>query len=154
MARAPFQVFGLPFRKKSDRVFKYAIFKRADEDYWQAIAGGGEDGESPVEAAKREALEEANIPASASFFALKTAASVPVFHFKAWRLWPKDQYVVPGYYFAIEGADVEIALSYEHSDHRWVEYIEGERLLHWDNDRTALWELDQRLLNDDLPPPA
>ncbi|WP_346930516.1 hypothetical protein [Clostridium sp.] len=28
----------------------YCIFKRSDGDYWQFIAGGAEDGETPLEA--------------------------------------------------------------------------------------------------------
>ena len=59
MPRMPFQVHIIPFRKAEDGNFEYAIFRRTDEPYWQGIAGGGEDGESLLEAAKREAFEEA-----------------------------------------------------------------------------------------------
>ena len=154
MPRAPFQVLVLPFRKNRNRNFKYAIFKRSDEPYWQGIAGGGEDGESPIKAAKREAFEEANIPGAAKYFMLKTTCFVPVYHFTARNLWPKDQYVVPNYCFAVDSSNIEVVLSYEHTEHKWVNYEEGNNLLHWDNDKTALWELNERLLNDDLPPPA
>jgi ADP-ribose pyrophosphatase YjhB (NUDIX family) len=37
----------------------YAVFKRTDGGCWQGIAGGGEKGETPLQAAQREALEEA-----------------------------------------------------------------------------------------------
>ena len=47
MPRAPFQVHGFPFRNSAGGGFEYAVFRRADEGYWQAIAGGGEDDESP-----------------------------------------------------------------------------------------------------------
>ena len=154
MARAPFQVHGFPFRKVASGSFEYAIFRRSDAGYWQAIAGGGEDNESPVEAAKREAFEEASIPSSANFYMLQTTASVPVYHFEARHLWTSNQYVIPAHYFAASASDVEIALSQEHTEYKWVDYDEGVRVLHWDDDRTALWELDQRLLNDDLPPLA
>ena len=151
MARAPFQVHGFPFRKSAAGIYEYAIFRRPDDGYWQAIAGGGEDTESPVEAAKRETVEEAGIPSSADLFMLGTTASVPTFHFKARHLWPKGLYVIPAYYFAVRASDVEIALSHEHTEYRWVDYYGGVGLLHWDDDRTALWELNVRLLNDDLP---
>ena len=152
MSRAPFQVHVIPFRKKEN--FEYAIFRRADAGYWQGIAGGGEDNESPIEAAKRETSEEANIPASETYFLLKTISSEPVYHFTARNLWPNNQYVIPGYYFAVEASNIEIALSYEHLEYKWVNYDDGRKLLNWEDDKTALWELNERLLNDDLPPAA
>ena len=59
MTRAPFQVLIYPYRRIHEDGFEYAVFKRADEGFWQGISGGGEDGESPLEAARREAFEEA-----------------------------------------------------------------------------------------------
>ena len=55
MSRAPFQVLALPYRITSDSVILYALFKREPStgSYWQGIAGGGENSESPLEAAKR-----------------------------------------------------------------------------------------------------
>ncbi|HEY2253948.1 MAG TPA: NUDIX domain-containing protein, partial [Planctomycetaceae bacterium] len=63
MPRAPFQVLVIPFRRIDGGSFVYALFRRqqATGGYWQWIAGGGEDDESPLEAARREALEEAGI---------------------------------------------------------------------------------------------
>ena len=93
------------------------------------------------------------MPRSAKYFMLKTAVSIPVSAFEARHLWPKDQYVIQGHYFAVEAHDAEIVLSYEHSEYRWAGYQEGKDLLHWHHDQTALWELNERLLNDDLPLP-
>jgi dihydroneopterin triphosphate diphosphatase len=154
MPRAPFQVLIIPFRKTKNQGFEYAIFKRSDESYWQGIAGGGEEDESPLNAARREALEEADIPESAKYFRLKAVCYVPVYHFAARDTWPKDLYVIPNYCFAVESSGIEITLSSEHSEYRWVDYETGKSLLHWDDNRTALWELNERLLNDDLPPPC
>ncbi len=55
--RAPYQVLIFPYIKTDDSI-QYAIFNRSDYGYWQGIAGGGEDGEIPIESAKREAFEE------------------------------------------------------------------------------------------------
>lgn len=68
MARAPFQIFVLPFRIVGRERFEYALFKRRDAADWQGIAGGGEDSETPLVAAKREAFEEARIPPSCGLF--------------------------------------------------------------------------------------
>jgi 8-oxo-dGTP pyrophosphatase MutT (NUDIX family) len=61
MGKRIFQVLVIPFKKGQDGV-KYAIFRRADLQVWQWIAGGGENGETPMNAAKREAWEETRIP--------------------------------------------------------------------------------------------
>lgn len=83
MARAQFQVLVIPFRETVGGKHEFAIFKRADGGYWQFIAGGGEDNESPADAAKREAEEEAGLPQSASCYALKTTTSIPAYNFAA-----------------------------------------------------------------------
>lgn len=36
-------------------------------------------------------------------------------------------------------------LSSEHKEYRWVEYDEAMRLLKYDSNKTALWELNERL---------
>jgi dihydroneopterin triphosphate diphosphatase len=154
MARAPFQILVLPFRVIGAEVFEYALFKRSDEPYWQGIAGGGEDTETPLAAAQREAFEEAHIPILTPLFALQTTSTVPVFHFKARHLWPKDLYVIPNYCYAADCSAIELALSYEHTEYKWMHYDEGYNALRWDNNKTALWELNERLRNNDLPPPA
>ena len=59
MSRAPFQVLVLPFRKTAKGLYEFAVFRRSDAGYWQAIAGGGEMGETSREAAIRESQEEA-----------------------------------------------------------------------------------------------
>ncbi|OOR05704.1 NUDIX pyrophosphatase, partial [Bacillus mycoides] len=46
--RAPYQVLIFPYIKTDDSI-QYAIFNRSDYGYWQGIAGGGEDGETPIE---------------------------------------------------------------------------------------------------------
>ncbi len=154
MPRAPFQVLVLPFRRTRNQDFEYAIFKRTDGSYWQGIAGGGEDDESPPQTARREAFEEASIPASAKYFRLKMMSHVPVYHFAARNTWPKDLYVIPNYCFAVKCSGIEFTLSSEHSEYRWVDYETGKTLLHWDDNKAALWELNERLLNDDLSPPC
>ena len=51
--RAPFQILAIPYRIV-DGTPMYCVFHRADHDQWQFIAGGGEDNETPLAAAKRE----------------------------------------------------------------------------------------------------
>ena len=105
MARAPFQVLVYPYRKVGHREFEYALLKRSDAGWWQAIAGGGEDSEMPLEAAKREAREEAGIPTDSPFVQLDTITSVPVTEFRDSHLWGQDVYVIPQYCFGVLAQD-------------------------------------------------
>ncbi len=75
MARAPLQILVLPYRHlalERSAQFEYAVFSRADYPCWQFIAGGAEDQESPLEAASREAFEEAGIESGCTYIALDT----------------------------------------------------------------------------------
>lgn len=147
MPRAPFQILGIPFRKSMKGIFEFAIFLRRDASYYQFIAGGGEENETPLQALKREALEEARIPETAEVHPLKTTTSIPVFHFRGWEDWGEDIYVIPEYSFAIDCKGVEISISEEHTEFKWTGYEEAMNLLHYDGNKTALWELMERLKN-------
>jgi dATP pyrophosphohydrolase len=149
MIRAPFNVLIIPFVRQTGGAL-YCVLRRADEGWWQWISGGGEGGETPVEAALRETVEETGI--SGRLFALSSQARVPVSAFAARAVWPPDLYVIPEYHFAMEAPSLTVTLSHEHSDVRWVGYEEAYDLLRWQSNQTALWELSERLQKDDLPP--
>ncbi len=151
MPRAPYAVLAACYRKVMEGVFAYALFKRSDAGYWQLIAGGGEDMETPEEAVKREAFEEAGIPLDRNYLKLDTHSSIPVDAYPEGRKdWSPGLYVVPGYYFAVEANREEIRLSAEHTEYKWASYPEAGKLLHWQSDVTALWELEQRLQRGDF----
>lgn len=44
----------------------------------------------------------------------------------------------------------EINLSNEHKEMKWVKYEEATKLLNWDSNKTALWELYKRLNAGDI----
>lgn len=145
MARAPFNVLVFPYRKAGDDEFKYALLKRSDAGFWQGISGGGEDDETPLEAAKRETYEEAGIPSDSSFIQLDTVEPVPVTEFRDSYLWGGDVYVIPQYCFGVLVEDSGLVLSREHTEYRWLMYEEAHRMLEFDGNKIALWELDKRL---------
>jgi dATP pyrophosphohydrolase len=113
--------------------------------YWQGIAGGGHEGEAPLDAARREAEEEAGVPENADFMALDSIASVPSELFAAAADWPPDTYVIPEYAFAVEVEPDMIRLSDEHAEHAWLPFDVACTRVKFDSNRTALWELLQRL---------
>ncbi|MBW6474887.1 MAG: NUDIX pyrophosphatase [Anaerolineaceae bacterium] len=126
--------------------FEFALLLRADEGFWQGIAGGGEDNETPLAAAKRETLEETGIGPSSKFLRLDTIESVPVTVFKDSPLWGEDIYVIPQFCFGVDGSNLEIVISQEHNAFGWFTYDQAIQLLKFDGNKTALWELNQRLL--------
>jgi dihydroneopterin triphosphate diphosphatase len=114
---------------------------RADGGWWQWIAGGGEDNESPFETALREAAEETGLIGVLT--RLSSEARVPVSAFL--RSYPDDLYVIPEYHFALEVTTPDLILSHEHTEFRWVSSQEAHNLLRWQSNQTALWELTERL---------
>jgi dATP pyrophosphohydrolase len=145
VSRAPFQVLVFPFRILSDDEIVYAVFRRPDDGtYWQAISGGGENDETPLEAAKREAWEEAGITPGNRYMKLDSLATIPIVHFAPFRD-RQDIHVIPEYSFGVAVADAELTLSPEHLEYAWLPYQDALAILRWDSNRNALWELDRRL---------
>lgn len=99
----------------------------------------------PLETAKREAHEETGISADAHFLRLDTRVSVRVTEFQDSHLWGEEIYVIPQYCFGVLVREASLVLSGEHSDYRWLKYEEAYRLVNYDGNQTALWELNQRL---------
>jgi ribosomal protein S18 acetylase RimI-like enzyme/8-oxo-dGTP pyrophosphatase MutT (NUDIX family) len=147
MARTPLQVIVIPFRRRPlPGGYEYAVFHQAGGSLWQCVSGGAEDTESPFEAAVREAAEEAGIPRHCIWLALDAKAAVPRTAFPAATHWPADVFVVPQHAFAVEVTGQTLKLSKEHDEVRWLPYEEASRLLTWDDNRVALWELNERLI--------
>jgi dihydroneopterin triphosphate diphosphatase len=123
MPRAPLQVLVLPFRVGDSGRIEYAVFKRAGGRgaCWQGIAGWSRGGETAEQ------------------------ASVPAYLFRDRRPWGPDTYVIPQRAFGVRLSGHEIALSEEHTEYRWAAYEAAADLLRWDSNRTALWELNERL---------
>ncbi|MEE9375522.1 MAG: NUDIX pyrophosphatase [Rhizobiaceae bacterium] len=139
----PFQVLVIPYVWQSDG-FAYCLFRRSDFGYLQGVAGGGEPGETPLGAAKRELIEEANPKELINIFQLKAMCSVPAFHFSHDN-WPKTDLVIPEYSFGAQLGRKEVSLSFEHSEKQWLPYEEATESLKWDSNKTALWELNETL---------
>ncbi|GGU43883.1 NUDIX hydrolase [Streptomyces violascens] len=153
MPRAPFQVLVVPFRRVGEQV-EFAVLRREDMDVWQAVAGGGEAGETPQQAAAREAREELGLDQPVSLYPLQTTASIPARFFADRDSWPAGTYVVPEHSFATDLTDIEIKISHEHIAVQWLDYQAAQKALRFDSNRTALGELHERLLAADLPLPV
>ena len=145
MARAKYQVLVIPFFADGENV-SYCVFRRSDMNVWQFIAGGGEDTETPVDSAKREAYEETGIAADCRFIPLDTQSSIPTYCFKgSRRQWGEACLVIPEYSFAVVADKTDLTLSDEHTEYQWVDYDTAIERLRYDSNKTALWELDSKI---------
>lgn len=147
--RQPYQVIAFPYKKDSKDNYLYAIFYRTGEQkMWQAISGGVEEGETFIEACKREAKEEAGISYNAPVISLKSMCTIPVANYDRGFFWGEEVYLVHEYSFGIDATNEEIKLSEEHSKVEWLPYKEARAKLKWDSNKNALWELNWKLEND------
>jgi dATP pyrophosphohydrolase len=116
---------------------------------WQFIAGGGEDDETPEQAARREAFEEAGLPRNlVEMMRLDCVASIPRDAFPG-AGWPDHVYVVLEHCFATDVGGEDLRLSLEHDRVEWLDYEQARSRLTWDSNRNALCELHQRLRRRD-----
>lgn len=144
--RAPLQILVLLYRHG----LEFCVFRRSDDvEFWQGVAGGGEDDETPEQAAVRELTEETGllIPLTR----LQSMDTVPIAAFRHQAHWPTDLYVVPQYTFAGDATGLEITLSAEHHEYRWADYATAYELLRYQSNKNALWELNERLTRGVLP---
>ena len=147
MARAPLNVLVFPFRRTAERAIEYAVFLRADGggETWQGVSGGAEIGEDVVQAARRELFEETGLSPTQALIRLDSMATVPASLFRDGKDWGPNVYVVTEIAFGVDvTSESEIRLSHEHSEFRWLTFGAASRLLRWDSNRTALWELNER----------
>ena len=129
MARAPFNVVVYLYRQSDDGTFEYALFKRSDLGFWQGVSGGGEDDETPCQAARREIREETGIAADAPLMKLDRVEPVPVTEFNVGDIWGDDIYVNPQYCFGALVEDRAIVLSDEHTEYRWLNFEQARNLV-------------------------
>ncbi len=148
--RAPFQILVMPFKLRDGADPEFAALRRRDLGVWQGFAGGGESGESPDQAARRETHEEGGLPRTMRIYALDAHATIPTSHFSAAAKWGPEVFVILEHAFAVDCTAATIRLSSEHTAIRWGDYSTIHALLEWDSNRTALWELSERLRNDQL----
>lgn len=144
--RAPFQILVIPYKRVGNEIL-FCILKRSDSQYYQFIAGGGENGETPIETVKRETIEEIGVEPK-NIKQLTCVAYVPaeVIAESRRQHWDKNTYVIPEYSFAFE-CDSDPTLSLEHTEYKWLTYDEARKLLKWDSNKVAMYEIKTLLEN-------
>lgn len=147
--RQPYQILVFPFVKEEENYY-YALFQRRDLKVWQGLAGGGEEGETLLTAAKREAYEEALIDKSSKYFRLSSLATIPAENIGGFK-WGQNIIMIPEFCFGVEVDSKEmVKTGNEHLKHEWFPFKEAMKKLKWDSNKSALWELNYRLKNENL----
>lgn len=144
--RTPHQILVFPYKRQVDNTYLYGIFcRKGKKERWQGIAGGVESGETWLEAAKREAKEEAGISYEAKLIELSSISTIPVLNVVKEYMWGENIYVIYEHCFGIDAEKENIKLSHEHTKMEWLTYEEAIKRLTWDSNKNALWELNERL---------
>ena len=113
---------------------------------WQWISGGMEDfDKNLIDTAKRELYEETGIKDKVVIENLEIVTKIPVVNVVGDFIWGKDVFYSEEYGLTVNISGQEINLSNEHEEHRWVNYDQAQELLKYDSNKSALWELNEKL---------
>ena len=143
--RLPKQVLIIPYRMTNQKI-EYCILKRKNMQIWQWVAGGVEDFDKDIMcAAKREMKEEIGISEDIDIIELECFTKIPVVNIVKEFKWGENVYYADEYSFAANISDKQIKISEEHSEYKWVSYDEARNLLKYDSNKSALWELNEKI---------
>ncbi len=113
--------------------------------YWHTIAGGIEDGETPLEAATRELAEETglvNVVLDPGYEIVEYAYPLSEEPPERRAIYPERTVAVRVHCFVVEAADDwEPTLDFEHDDYRWCAPAVAARTLRWPETADALRRL-------------
>jgi dATP pyrophosphohydrolase len=137
--RVPFAVLVLPYSVELDGAVSYALFRGPGLQHraWHVLAGEGVRGETPLEAARREAWQLARVPSDAAYLALDSRATIELQGLPCGRH--------AEHAFAVRVCPDEVRPRRRPLEHHWVSYEIATGLLHDQAERDALWELRHRL---------
>jgi len=125
--------------KKLDKEIQYLLLKRTPESggFWQPITGGLEEGETKIQALRREIGEETGIKN-----VIQIIRDIYRFEFC-------DPHLIKEYAFGVQiPVNEEVVLNKkEHSEYRWCNFHEALRLLHWKENKEALRKLHEALIS-------
>lgn len=122
---------------------EYLLMRRTDLGVWQWVAGGGEDGETPSEAARRELEEETGYLQEPR--ELDSRSAIPVIDVCGSLAYGVERPILMEFAFAVEVPFADVRISEEHTEVAWLPFEEARSRLNWDSNRTALWETNFRI---------
>ncbi len=139
--RQPIQVIVILYIIKSKRT-ELVIFKRSKGCYWQLLSGGLEENESIDDAVRREVYEETGLTIRNEIMPLETTTLIPADRIH--ELANRNITFAKELAFAVEIDDYDIGairISKEHTESKIVDYSKAMKMLKWDSNKTAIYEL-------------
>jgi len=129
--------------RQTQEGIKFLLLKRAKtkiyEHLWQGVAGKIEEGETAVETAIRELMEETGFKP----FRMFIADHISKFYEAKW-----DRInLVP--VFGIEVKKSEVSISKEHCDFKWVDFELASKTLVWQGQKEGILSVHNMLISDD-----
>ena len=141
--RLPIQVQAIVFKRSNEKI-QYLVLKRTSEreGFWQPITGGLEEGETRVEALRREVFEETGIKNFVRIVEDVHYFEYPGSHFV------KGYDFIKEYVFGVEVSSTEkiVLDEREHSEFRWCSFQQALNLLKWKENKEALLRLNEVLM--------
>ena len=129
------------FRETKNGI-EFLLLKRADYQVypglWQMVTGKIKESEKAYQTAIREIKEETGLTP----FQLWVAPTVNSFYE------PKDEYICLLPVFASRVKTDTIQLSDEHTEYKWVNKSEAQKLLAWEGQRKAVQIIEDYFLNE------
>lgn len=117
--------------------YKFLILKRAKDHggFWQPITGGVREGEDQISALKRELWEETGIIEHRQIINLKYTFSFTL---------PRYGNLTENVYAVEVKPEVEVVLSEEHTEYRWLTFEESLVLIKYDSNKEGfrkIWKM-------------
>lgn len=134
------QIQGIIFTRKDQDIY-YLLLKRNEQKggFWQPITGGIEDDENPNEAILRELEEELSLSSNYQLIDINYQ-----FDFLL-----ENGNKLTEYVFGIEIPEkIDVILSNEHVDSKWVSKNEALKLLKWKSNKKALTKLEEYIMKE------
>ena len=136
------------FYRIRNKEIEYCVFYRRKDEFWQGLSGGVEDEEELNDTVKRGVYEETGICVK-NILKLDTISSIPGIYVNKNFNYKNNIFVVYEYGFGVKIDNEDIELSSEHKEYKWVSYDDAIKLLKYDSNITALFELNERLVHDE-----
>lgn len=120
--------------------YKFLVLKRREDrgGFWQSVTGGVKIGENEISALKRELKEETGIGEYGKIINLKYSFSFCLPHLGE---------LTENVYAVEVKPDIEIILSPEHTEYRWLDFEEALGLLKYETNKEGfrkIWKMLNR----------